>query len=62
MDEYSKCRKSRGKRKLVLSEYKTGRGLGVQGTPTFFVNDEQVPTDKLSEAIDEAYKAVMQRL
>lgn len=53
-DYYSRCRASHVKRAAILQSYDTGKDLGVQGTPTFFVNGEQVEAtiEKLSEAID----------
>ncbi len=55
-DVAERCWKSHSKRDVVLNDYKEGRELGVAGTPTFFVNGEQVQTgfDTLSEAIEEA--------
>lgn len=57
-DVAERCWKSHSKRDIVLADYKEGRDRGVAGTPTFFVNGEQVQTgfDTLSEAIDQALK------
>ncbi len=57
-DRAERCYKSHDKRSIVLADYKEGRDRGVQGTPTFFVNGQQVQTgvDTLSAAIDQALK------
>lgn len=55
-DQAERCLKSHSKRDTVLADYKEGRDRGVGGTPTFFVNGEQIQTgfDTLSDAIDKA--------
>ncbi len=64
VDTAEKCWKSHSKRKTVLADYKEGRSLDVQGTPTFFVNGKQVQVgvDTISEAIDAALKDAVMRL
>lgn len=63
-DLAERCWKSHSKRDVVLNDYKEGREMGVAGTPTFFVNGEQVQTgfDTLSEAIDAALKGAVMPL
>ncbi|MDP6562058.1 MAG: thioredoxin domain-containing protein [Candidatus Peribacteraceae bacterium] len=63
-DKAERCWKSHSKRDTVLADYKEGRERGVGGTPTFFVNGEQVQTglDTISEAIDKALEGTMMRL
>lgn len=55
-----RCWKSHSKRDTVLADYTEGRDRGVSGTPTFFVNGEQVTTgiDTLGAAIEKALKGV----
>jgi len=62
MDAYKSCRRSSGKKKLVLAEYKEGRELGVQGTPTYFVNGVRTPRGDLESAIEAEIGSVLQRL
>lgn len=64
MDLFNRCRDSRIKREMIQSEYDQGRNLGVRGTPTFFVNGEQVEAtvDGLSAAIDAALGSAASRL
>ncbi len=59
---YERCWKSNIKRDFVLSEFQEGRKLDVSGTPTFFVNGKKVPTNELSQAINQAYASMTQRL
>lgn len=63
-DLYSRCRKSHIKREAIMAEYEAGKALGVNGTPTFFVNGERVDssTDALTKAIDTALGSTMMRL
>ncbi len=63
-DLYSRCTRSHIKRKAILSEYDQGVKLGVNGTPTFFVNGKKVDStiDAISAAIDGAMKGAAQRL
>lgn len=61
---FEDCWKAHSKRGTVLQDYEQGRELGVNGTPTFFVNGKQVQTgfDTLSDAIDAELKRLTQRL
>lgn len=54
MDLYGRCRDSHVKRDAILDQYAEGQSAGVRGTPTFFVNGQQVPSTKeaLTNAID----------
>lgn len=63
-DVYSRCTRSHIKRKEILASYDEGVKLGVQGTPTFFVNGKQVPSTlkDLSAAIDTDMQGAMKRL
>ena len=62
MDAYKSCRRSNGKKKLVLAEYKEGRDLGVQGTPTYFVNGVQTSRADLTSTIEAEIGSVLQNL
>ncbi len=64
MDLFTRCTKSHIKRKEILAEYDAGVKLGVQGTPTYFVNGKQTEStiEALSAAIDAAQKNPGQRL
>lgn len=55
MDLFRQCVQSRTKRQIVLNDYKEGRKAGVKGTPSFFVNGENVPHDlsSLGSAINQ---------
>jgi protein-disulfide isomerase len=44
----------------ILAEYKEGTLLGVQGTPTFFVNGKQIENPQSVEAFDAAIRAAAQ--
>lgn len=61
---FNRCRDSHIKRDMIQEEYDQGRNLGVRGTPTFFVNGEQVEAtvDGLSAAIDAALGSAGSRL
>lgn len=61
---FNRCMKSKIKRSTVLADYEEGQGLGVSGTPTYFVNGTRVETgfDTLSAAIEEALGGAMPRL
>ncbi|MFH0770906.1 MAG: thioredoxin domain-containing protein [Candidatus Peregrinibacteria bacterium] len=61
---FESCWKSRSKRDLVLADEDEGQKLGVEGTPTFFVNGQQVEAgfDTLSAAIEAAVKTMQQKL
>lgn len=63
-DLFSRCTRSHIKAKAIMAEYDQGIAMGVQGTPTFFVNGKQVQTtvDDLSAAIDAQLKGAKQRL
>jgi protein-disulfide isomerase len=54
MDVFGRCTKSHIKRDEILASYNEGVEMGVQGTPTFFVNGVRVEStiDALSAAID----------
>jgi protein-disulfide isomerase len=64
MDLFDRCTKSHIKRKEILADYDAGQKAGVQGTPTFFVNGQQVEStpQALGAAIEAAVKGTMQRL
>jgi protein-disulfide isomerase len=53
---YDRCRASHIKKKMIMAQESEGEGLGVQGTPTFFVNGKQVEStvDALGKAITDA--------
>lgn len=55
-DLFDRCRRSHIKRSTILAEYDAGQKLGVNGTPTFFVNGVIVSStaDALGKAIEEA--------
>jgi protein-disulfide isomerase len=55
---FDRCLASGIKRKVVLADYDEGVKAGVKGTPTFFVNGEQVPSriEDISAAIEKAMK------
>ncbi len=42
---FDRCLASEIKEDVVIADYNQGRALGVQGTPTFFVNGERVESD-----------------
>lgn len=56
MELFERCQKSGVKKDIVLGEYDEGREMGVQGTPSFFVNGKKVETDlkKIQQAVDDA--------
>lgn len=56
MDLFNRCRNSHIKRKAILAEYEAGGKIGVQGTPTFFVNGKKVQStiQDIGQAITEA--------
>ncbi len=64
MDLFNRCTTSHIKRDLILAEYDEGAGLGVKGTPTYFVNGQQTPAtlDALSAAIDAALSGAGKKL
>ena len=51
---FGRCLSSGIKKDEILAEYKKGQGVGVNGTPTFFVNGKKVDAGlaELSAAID----------
>ena len=63
-DHFDRCLRSGIKKKVVLADEDEGVKLGVQGTPTFFVNGKQVESsvDAVGAAIDTASKGASQRL
>jgi protein-disulfide isomerase len=61
-DLFKRCIDSQIKKKAVLADYEAARDLGLQGTPTFLVNEKITPTNQLQPAIDAAYEALTQRL
>ncbi len=63
-DVFSRCTRSHIKSKAITADYDEGIAMGVQGTPTFFVNGKQTPAtvDDLSAAIDAQLKGAQQRL
>jgi len=61
-DLFERCWKSRAKKGIVDDDYKEGREMGVGGTPTFFVDGEQTPTNELDQIIEERLSQLQQRL
>lgn len=61
---FERCVRSRIKKGVVLEDYEEGKGVGVKGTPTFFVNGEQVPSElpAITGAIDALVAKVRQKL
>jgi protein-disulfide isomerase len=61
---FERCLDSGIKKDEILEEYQKGKDVGVQGTPTFFVNGKKVESglSELSAAIDAALKAPAQKL
>ena len=49
VDLFERCIKSRIKRDAVQEDYDDGRGRGVSGTPTYFINEEKVARNTLEE-------------
>lgn len=64
VDTFKSCLNSHEKRDIVLNDYKKGRDLNVQGTPTFFVNGQLVQNglETLSAAIEAAIAGSASRL
>ncbi|HLD71413.1 MAG TPA: thioredoxin domain-containing protein [Candidatus Peribacteraceae bacterium] len=64
MDLFNRCVASKIKQDTILADYEKGRELGVNGTPTFFINGKRVKTDlqKMIDAINAAQQGAMQRL
>lgn len=63
-DLFNRCLDSEIKEDVVIVDYEEGKGRGVAGTPTYFVNGKRVETDvpKLGAAIEAALAGAMQRL
>ena len=59
---FERCYRSSAKKGIVLDSYKKGREMGVKGTPTFFVDGKQVPTDQLNSVIEQRISQLKQRL
>ena len=55
-EKFDACRSSRGKRGVLRREFAEGQALGVEGTPSFFVNGKSVEgtVESLAKAIDDA--------
>jgi protein-disulfide isomerase len=64
MDLFTRCTDSHIKRDAIQAEYDQGIAMGVQGTPTFFVNGKQTQAtiEDLTSAIDAQLKGAAQRL
>ncbi|MDP7247026.1 MAG: DsbA family protein [Candidatus Peribacteraceae bacterium] len=62
MELFERCSKSNAKKGIALSDYKEGRDMGVGGTPTFFVDGKQVPTNQLGLIIEQRIEQLKQRL
>lgn len=64
MDVFGRCLDSHIKRPTIQAEYRQGQQLGVNGTPTFFVNGKKVESTiaAISAAVDEAKKGVGSKL
>ncbi len=60
---FERCWKSHVKRDTVLADYEVGKEAGVQGTPTYFINGEQIQTgyDTMTAAIEEALAQPVKR-
>jgi protein-disulfide isomerase len=57
VDTFEDCQGDSAMKDIVKGDYERGRGLGVSGTPSFFVNGVKVERnnlDVISQAIDEA--------
>ena len=50
---FSACLKSRAHNATVRDDLKNGRDRGVNGTPTFFVNNQAVPLQAMETEIDQ---------
>lgn len=59
---FTRCLKSGIKRDIVLADFQDGRARGIPGTPTFFIDEEQVSAANLDQAIEQAIARRMQRL
>ncbi len=59
---YKRCWKSQIKKTTVMADYQEGIKLNVSGTPTYFVNGQQVATNQLTQAVQAALDQFNQRL
>lgn len=61
IDLFERCRKSNIKMAIVEASQQEGRQLGVNGTPTFFVNDKRVESTigAIGAAIEESLSGSM---
>jgi protein-disulfide isomerase len=64
VDLFGRCLDSGIKRDGILDEYQKGKGVGVAGTPTFYVNGQKVESGlaEISAAIDTALANPGQKL
>ncbi len=64
MDLFHRCLNSHIKRPAIQAEYDAGVKLGVQGTPTFFVNGTVAPNtiDDIEQAIGDASASAIKNL
>jgi protein-disulfide isomerase len=64
MDLFERCRKSNIKMAIVEDSQQEGKQLGVNGTPTFFVNGKRVEStiEAIGSAIQEAASGSAMRL
>jgi protein-disulfide isomerase len=64
MDLFERCRKSDIKMAIVESSQQEGEKMGVNGTPTFFVNGQRVEStiQAIGAAIQEAASGATTRL
>ena len=64
MDHFERCMKSHIKKDVILEDYAEGQDAGVKGTPTFFVNGQQVEStlEAITAAIDKGLSNVQQKL
>lgn len=61
---FERCLQSRIKKEAVLEDYEEGKGLGVKGTPTFFVNGEIVQSELkvITDTVDALVSKMQQKL
>jgi len=64
MDLFGRCRKSNIKIPIIEATQAEGERMGVNGTPTFFVNGKKVEStiEAIGNAIDDAKNGIMIRL
>lgn len=48
MQTFERCYKSQIKKSTILDDYKKGQKLGVEGTPTYFVNGEKLEDNTMA--------------